>query len=350
MSIVEVAKLAGLSHATVSRVINDRPGVSNGAAERVKSAMKKLGYTPPARRRGPVPKSRASMRTGNIALLMLGTDLAPMHAPVAAVAVDAAGSAVADLGFNLTLAKVGNDGRLPPSVQRGEIDGLILHGYPPAESVAQRLWEYPTVWMMSRRTDDGDWGDRVGPDNEAVGRIAAEHLLGEGHAHVAYMRLEQTHRGFADRELAFVESIRAAGADCDLMDVAARDQGEQGAKLDRRALDRAIAQLAVTKSRATAIFVPRGRWTMLVYEAMRQHGLEPGRDVVVVACDNDPILRGLSPAPVTIDIQPDLIGSEAVRQLMRRLEEPESRSVSRMLVRVQPRLVLGQDETEFDDA
>ncbi|MEM8782125.1 MAG: LacI family DNA-binding transcriptional regulator [Planctomycetota bacterium] len=338
MSIVEVAKLAGLSHATVSRVINDRPGVSNGAAERVRSAMKKLGYTPPAKRRGPVPKSRPSARTGNIALLMLGTDLAPMHAPVAAVAVDAAGSAVSELGFNLTLARVGGDGRLPPIVTRGDIDGLILHGYPPAESVALRLREFPTVWMMSRRTDGGDWGDRVGPDNEAVGRIAAEHLLGEGHAHVAYMRLEQTHRGFAEREIAFLDTMRGAGADCDLLDVAARDEREQGAKLDRQALDHAIKDLAQQPSRATAMFVPRGRWTTLVYEALRQHGLEPGRDIAVIACDNDPILAGLTPAPATIDIQPDLIGMEAVSQLMRRLEEPASRSVSRMTVRVQPRL------------
>ncbi|MEM1098510.1 MAG: LacI family DNA-binding transcriptional regulator [Planctomycetota bacterium] len=341
MSIVEVAKLAGLSHATVSRVINDRPGVSNNAAERVRSAMKKLGYTPPAKRRGPVPKSRPAARTGNIALLMLGTDLAPMHAPVAAVAVDAAGAAVSQLGFNLTLCRVGDDGALPPILTRGDIDGLILHGYPPAESVALRLREFPTVWMMSRRTEGGDWGDRVSPDNEAVGRIAAEHLLGEGHRHVAYLRVEQTHRGFTDREVAFVESIRGTGADCDLLDVAARDDGERGAHLDRRALDAAIKGLSEQSTRATAVFVPRGRWTMLVYEALRQHGLEPGRDIAVIACDNDPILAGLSPAPVTIDIQPDLIGSEAVRQLMRRLEEPESRSVSRMVVRVQPRLVVG---------
>ncbi|MEM7576242.1 MAG: substrate-binding domain-containing protein [Planctomycetota bacterium] len=262
-----------------------------------------------------------------------------MHAPVAAVAVDAAGEAASQLGLNLTLARVGDDGRLPPAVTRGEVDGLILHGYPPAESVALRLREFATVWMMSRRTDSGDWGDRVGPDNEAVGRIAAEHLLGEGHSHVAYLRLEESHRGFADRESAFLETIRGAGADCDLLDVAARDDSPQGAKLDRISLDKAIASLAASESRATAVFVPRGRWTMLVYDALRQHGLEPGRDIAVVACDNDPILAALAPAPVTIDIQPDLIGSEAVRQLMRRLEEPESRSVSRMFVRVQPRLV-----------
>ncbi len=341
MSIVQVAKLAGLSHATVSRVINDRPGVSDSAAERVRAAMKKLGYSPPAKRRGPVPKDRPNVRSGSVAVLFLGTDRTPMRAPVAALAVDAVESALAELGLNMTLAKVGDDGRLPPAVSKGEVDGLILHGFPPDETVADKLREFPSVWMMSRRTESGDWGDRVAPDNEAVGRMAAEHLIGSGHETLAFLRIEESHRGFMDREHGFVAAVKEAGARCVVLDAACQNPDDaHPSEVDRAALEGVIEELDTKSPRPTALFVPRGRWTFMVYEAMREIGLEPGRDVEVVACDNDPILRALSPAPAAIDIQPDLIGAEAVRQLLRRLEEPDSRSMSRAVLWIQPRLVL----------
>ena len=53
MSIVSVAKLAGVSIATVSRVINDLDNVRGETAEQVRAAMKQLGYTPPRVKRGP---------------------------------------------------------------------------------------------------------------------------------------------------------------------------------------------------------------------------------------------------------------------------------------------------------
>ena len=348
MSIVQVAKLAGLSHATVSRVINDRPGVSEGAAERVHAAMKKLGYTPPARRRGPVPKSRAAIRTGNIAVLMLGTESTPLLAPIAAAAIHAVESELADRGFNMALAKISEEGRLPPAVLKNDVDGLILHGYPPNEAIAGKLRDYPAVWIMSRRTPHGDWGDRVAPDNEAIGRMAAEHLLGMGHQRLAFLRIEDSHRGFRQREDAFVAAANEGDAEVLVLDGTCAAGAEPNqTQVDRAALDRVMRELVDARPRPTALFVPRGRWTFIVYESLRQHGVEPGRDVQVLACDNDPVLQGISPTPTTIDIQPELVGAEAVRQLLRRLEEPDSRSMSRASLLIQPRLIAGSAALSF---
>ncbi|RME30753.1 MAG: LacI family transcriptional regulator, partial [Candidatus Zixiibacteriota bacterium] len=79
MSIVEVAKLAGVSHATVSRVINNRPGVSPECVQLVRRAMQQIGYSPSARGRG----ASTPVKVGTVALLMIGADLTLMMAPVA---------------------------------------------------------------------------------------------------------------------------------------------------------------------------------------------------------------------------------------------------------------------------
>jgi DNA-binding LacI/PurR family transcriptional regulator len=71
MSITRVAKLAGVSSSTVSRVINNHPRVAPETAEAVRKAMEKLNYTPSDRRPGPKPSLRTRTGAANIAFLVL---------------------------------------------------------------------------------------------------------------------------------------------------------------------------------------------------------------------------------------------------------------------------------------
>src|SRR3954447_16933208 len=73
MSISKVAKLAGVSSSTVSRVINNHPRVAPETAQAVRKAMQALSYTPSERRPGPKPSYRSRNGVANIAFLVLGT-------------------------------------------------------------------------------------------------------------------------------------------------------------------------------------------------------------------------------------------------------------------------------------
>src|SRR5215204_4311258 len=73
MSISKVAKLAGVSSSTVSRVINNHPRVAPDTAQSVRQAMQSLGYTPSETRPGPKPKSHNRREAPEIAFLVLGT-------------------------------------------------------------------------------------------------------------------------------------------------------------------------------------------------------------------------------------------------------------------------------------
>ncbi|MEM6854285.1 MAG: substrate-binding domain-containing protein, partial [Planctomycetota bacterium] len=66
-------------------------------------------------------------------------------------------------------------------------------------------------------------------------------------------------------------------------------------------------------------------------------GIEPGKGVTVIACDNDPALAGLNPQIATIDVRPDRIGKQAVEQLMSRIEKPELYARANILI--EPTLV-----------
>lgn len=338
MSIVEVAKLAGCSHTTVSRVINQQPGVSEEAASRVQAAMRKLNYIPPVKRRGPQPKSRRMVRTGNVAVLMFGTEATPLIAPVSAAAIHAVEDALGQRGYSMTLGQVRDEARLPSVVARGDIDGLILHGNPPSPEMADRLKRFPAVWVMSQRGRAGYWGDRIAPDNAAIGQVAANYLIQRGHQRIGFLYVDATHMGFAERASAFEQTAIAEGVQCEVIRGETPPMYKPGDfRAERAFIDGLVEQFVNLPDRPTGLFLPRGQVTLMAFEALRSRGVEPGKGVTVIVCDNDPVLAGLNPQIATIDVRPDRIGREAVEQLMRRVEKPELYARANILI--EPTLV-----------
>jgi len=342
VSIVEVARIAGLSHSTVSRVINGRPGVAPETALAVQRAMRALGYTPPARRPGPRPRERVGVTTGNIGLLMVGTDAMFAKAPVTAAVFHAAEQALAERGFNLFVGQVDDGGRLPPNVARGQIDGLLLHGFAPSPSLRVQLEQHPGVWLLSQRSERGYWGDRVCPDNEGIGRLAAEHLVTErGCERLAYLYFSGSHAGFRRRAQEFVATAEDLGKTAIVVpnELKAPVSDAYREEVGEEETETIVDQLLACDPMPDGIFVPRDRLTVKVYRALRHRGIEPGRDVEIISCDNEPILEALDPRPTTIDVRPDLIGRHAVEQLALKISDPQR--VTRSIVTVKPRLVLG---------
>ncbi|MDT8391429.1 MAG: LacI family DNA-binding transcriptional regulator [Lentisphaeria bacterium] len=318
MSIVEVAKLAGVSSATVSRVINCHPNVSSASVLRVRAAMQKLGYVPPAKRRGPKRKS-SGIRAGTIGMLFFGEAPTLATSPVMALVLHAIQDALAAHGLNLTLGQIKSDSGLPPNVANGQVDGLFLQGLPPSAEIQQQLSRYPAcVWLLSQRRRLGYWGDRVSPDNFTIGTVAAKYLVGRGHSRVAALNCDPSHLGFTTRIEGFESAARAAGVFATTL--ADKDNSPINvgpSPGDDAPFDALVDQLlAVEGGMPTGLFVPRDPLTIRMYRVLRMRGVKPGRDIEIVSCDNVPELAGLDPRPATIDIRPGEIGRRAVEQLL----------------------------------
>lgn len=345
MSIVEVAKLAGVSHATVSRVINRRSNVSSASVQRVQAAMRQLQYVPPAKRRGPKPKS-SRIRTGNIGMLFFGQSPTLARSPIMAMVLHEAQASLASHGFNLTLGQLSQSGTLPPNVTHGHVDGLLLHGPPPSVGIREQLSRYAAcVWLLSPRSTRGYWGDRVSPDDSQIGAIAADYLISRGHQSVAAIHCDPAHLGFASRITSFESAVRDAGVACLTLadDQAGRVSVEPSTLVEARC-DALIDQLlGGDRLMPTGLFVPRDAITIRMYRALRARGIEPGRDIEIISCDNIPALDGLDPRPATIDVRPRELARRAVDQLLRRITQPQKEvSVS---TTIEPLLIPGQDAT-----
>lgn len=319
MSIVKVAETAGVSHSTVSRVINNRPGVSNDVARRVRLAMDRIGYTPPAVRRGPQARGREGVKTGTVAMLIFGATPTLAVAPVAARVLHAMQEALAAEGWGLVLGQVGANGKVPPSVSSKHVDGLLLYGQAPPAPIANQLRHLPSVWLLSQRSRRGYWGSRVEPDNDAIGRMSAEYLIGKGCDGLAFIHLDRSHLGFEQRAASFEEVALEHGKHATiLMD------DRKGARIDTADpawIETQVDRLLALPKRPNGIVLPRVALAGVLYRVLRSRGIEPGRDMVVMTCDQDPIISALDPQPATIDVQPDVIGSSAAKLLLWQIKE-----------------------------
>jgi LacI family transcriptional regulator len=207
-----------------------------------------------------------------------------------------------------------------------------------ADTLPTAYRHLPAVWLLSTHTRPSRWADHVLPDNEQVGILAAEYLSARGHRRVAFYNEQPEHPGFAMRGEAFSAAAQERGLECTAW-VAERRPAEPLWGFGRSdATDTVIQRLVASPARPSAIFVPTDEQALRLYPALRRHAIHPGRDALVVSCDNQEVwLRQLDPRPVSIDLNFDLMGSRAVEQLLWRIAHPGQPPGTRILV--PPRLV-----------
>lgn len=335
MSIVEVAKAAGVTHGTVSRVINRRGGVSEETQRRVRAAMKRLGYQPRPReaRRGP-KAAAAGLQAGCVGLLLVGASRDLLQRPGISSMVAEIESVLRRQKLGLLLAQADSLGQIPPAVARGKCDGLLCIGetndrLPPAHR------DLPVVWVLSSHARPQQWADHVLPDNEEIGLLAADYLASRGHRQVAFFNDQPEHPGFAARGEAFRRAAVERGLACTTYVSAAASADAQAVWGLRQSPGSAalVDRLASDSPRPSGLFVPTDEQCLRLYPLLIQRGLQPGAEVAIVSCDNQEAwLRHLHPRPASIDLNFDLMGQRAVEQLLSRISHPGQQSGTRVLI------------------
>ncbi len=338
LTIHEVAKVAGVSKSTVSRVINRSPRVAADVAQAVRQAMLRVGYQPPTRRPGPKSSRRKGIHTGNVLFLVLGHSLDyGLHGyPNLLRGVE---NALGDNQLKMVLASLETGGSLPVALDSGEVDGVLLFGNPQALSASAkaRLREIPAVCLMRGMEEFRGQLDRVSYNNAAVGPMAARYLAGRGHQRVGFYHIDPTHTAVIPRQRDFTRVAEELGMEVVTL---AGQEPPAGLQQEIEAHRLLAERIKATNPSLTGLFIPGDYWAPYAYQAMASCGLGAGRDIDIISCDNVPLfLDQLDPRPATIDINLPLVGATGVRQLMWRMANPALRNTVELLV--EPVLVEG---------
>lgn len=344
MSLEKVAKLAGVSNSTVSRVINHHPRVAPETAKAVREAMEQLQYTPSDRRPGPKPSStRPRQPTLSIAFLVLGTSRGSAT-PAFEDLLRGVSGAAADHDVKLAFAHLADPDELPRRLVDEKLDGLLLHGAMP-EQQRERLRKLPSVWLMGNRRRP-DFGDQVMPDTYEIGARAARHLVERGHERLAYLNLDAGHWSFtltqhAFRTVALAESARH-------VETVDQPRGEAGGywsphthESAERLADRF---LALPSPRPTGLLIADDMQSAVLQPILQRKGivLGPGKTEIVSVNNEKPYLLGLSPQPTVIDLRFESVGRRGVEQLLWRIGHADVNE--RIITAIEPDLIAANEQ------
>lgn len=350
MSIVEVAKVAGVSHTTVSRFLNKSGKVNKQTAQRIQEAMAKIGYVPkpPHLRRGPVNHSSRDFKTKNIAFLTVSDSIRILNtSPFLIELVHGIEQATSDNGLSLFHGILSADRPLPAFLHRGGVDGLII--YPGLDNVPKDYIEvlrrYPIVFVLSGK-DKYFLGDRVMCNHEHIGKVAAEYLIGRGHQRVVYFDLQaspayhpELFRGRWNRfeEVCEENGVAAHRVEIPLTSEETLSSTDEVRRILKDALQKVILDQDES-TRPTGVFVIFDSLTAAMYPVLQSCGMQVGKDIDLISCNNEiPLLAGLHPRPATIDLQPEMIGRKAFERIRYRVQNPHDET--RVTLEVLPKLI-----------
>jgi LacI family transcriptional regulator len=305
----QIAQELGVSMMTVSRALNGRGRISDETRQRVLAVAERLKYRP-----NRLVHAIKHGRSRSIGVMV------PIATSFSATVVRGIHDALAEHHY-LPILHFHGEG---PQARRDEaeleylhrlldhrVDGIIF--WPSDETVPQvylhEVWDRGVPLVAVDRHLPHTNADFSGTDDEAGGRLAAEHLLSLGHRRLAHITGEHWVSTYADRLKGFVAAVAgrsdvtlATGecADCDCGDVARRLLG--------------------AGDRPTALFLSSDRMAPHAYAVAESLGLTIGKDLSVVGFADLTETAWLRPRLTTVRQNAYQIGEEAARLLLDRLE------------------------------
>jgi LacI family transcriptional regulator len=301
----DVARVAGVSAKTVSRVFNDDPHVTEETRDRVRWAMQKLNYVPNMLAR--------SFRAGaDPAVGLAIPDIAdPFFAAMASsIEVDLGGRGMAVVVTSLRQGAEHERTALE-SLLRRQISGLIVAAVSTDQSYLA-AWQERTPVVFVDRAPRGLSGVYVIEDDLAGAREAVLHLASHGHRRVAFFDISAPVMTTRRRLKGYRAAVAEAGLDDrpDFICTHGESPDESATALVRR---------LGAPDAPTAVFSSNVPCTMALVQALHEAGRT---DVAVVGFGDVPLAAALSPAITVIDQDPAGLGRIAVERLLQRIEDP----------------------------
>ena len=309
-TIHDVAKLAGVSAVTVSRVLNSSNRVSPTTQARVQRAIDELGYVPSV-----AARSLRSRQTFTLALIV--PDINNTFWTTVARGVE---DAAQGKGYSVFLCNSDED---PAKQQRyldvvisQQVDGVIIAPYDAEADNLEKLRRHSIPVVVVDR-DISDWEvDTVRGDSVAGARALVKHLVGLGHQRIAVVTGPANTTTAIDRVVGYHLALSEAGI---AVDPALIRFGEYRSSSGQREAD-ALLRMAQPP---TAIFAANNTIAVGIIDAVGRHGLRIPHDIALVSFDDLPDASHLFPF-LTVASQPVYdLGVNAAQLLLSRLAADE---------------------------
>jgi DNA-binding LacI/PurR family transcriptional regulator len=298
-TIVDVARQAGVSIATVSRVIHDSPLVNTETRQRVEQAMAELHYAPNVVARGLVTR-----RT-----LAIGLVITSMADPFFPPIVQGVEETALDRGYSVLLSTSNNDPARELAVVRvlkeRRVDAIIVASSRVGSLYQTHLEEIEVPLVLINNEQSGAYTYSVGTDDVSGGGLATRYLLGLGHRAIGYIHGPLAKQSTQDRYRGYALALCEHGIAADAALIVAGDGQAEGGQ-------RAMAELLQRRPRPTAVFCFNDLTAMGALRAIRSAGLTVPANMSIVGYDDIGLAAYAEPPLTTIAQQTHELGKQAM--------------------------------------
>jgi LacI family transcriptional regulator len=313
-TIKDVAKAAGVSIQTVSRVINNRPDVASKTRKRIQRIIKEVDYRPNA-----IARSLSTQRTYNFGLVTSGLEFIGPSVTLSGIA-----NKSEQLGYGLFLKEVpkfhsGGVRYLLDWLLEKQVDGII---WAVPEIGENRDWvdelindiRVPVIFLTSAKRKNIS---TVTFDNYTGAKLATQHLLECGRRNIGHIsgpmdwwESQERYKGWRDTLINF-------GIDPEDRMIA---DGNWSTKSGKKAFE----QLKRSFPEMDAIFIANDQMSLGVLHTAYAEGIKVPNEIAIVGFDGIPESEYYSPSLTTVAQNLEQLGSVAVEQLARMVEESNS--------------------------
>ncbi|MGS0743198.1 LacI family DNA-binding transcriptional regulator [Glaciimonas sp. GG7] len=311
VSITAVAAHAGVSVATVSRVMNAQDGVRPKTREKVLAAVEALGYR--------MNYLARNLRTAETRLLL--TMVPDVGNPFYAEIVRGINSVARQHGYFVLLCDTGADAAEERSyfdlLRSHRADGAIcLDPDTIQHASANAATDLP--WVACCEFDPTAAVPYVGIDNYRAAGDAVRHLLERGHRRIGLINSDERYLYARQRQAGYLDAMQAAG----LTPLPAWSRTVQS--LDYAAGTAATLEIMALPDAPTAIFAVSDTLAIGVLTGLRQLGKRVPADVAVIGFDDIAIAAQIDPGLTTIAQPMRALGETAANLLLQRLSAPST--------------------------
>ena len=302
-TIYDVARLAGVSHQTVSRVLNDEPGTRAVTRERVRAAIASLGY-----RRNPAATALASRRSHRLGALVTG-----MLESGPSKFIDGAATAAREAGYVLDIVSLDHTGRdttqATDLLDQHDLAGVVILA--PSDQVHDALaaWHPRVPVLIATALEDDHTDPDGGTGNTTATHLALEHLLDLGHTRITLVSGPEHWASAAARTRAYHATMAAHHHPS--LPVVPGDWSARSGHLAGQALD---------PTTTTAVLAANDQMALGVIRALSERGIAVPEAISVIGIDDIPEAGYFLPPLTTVHLDFHGYGHHAITTLLHTID------------------------------